>query len=297
MKIGKIFLLSSVALMAVACQDKKDGEPTPTPGADVCFGGELGENGVSRTIYGDEKTGEGGAYSFPINWIKEDKVFIISPQCREGMNKGTFTVSDYADCTKIYTNSFVKKTGTIQWGSTDADFYAIYPQHDTSDKAAYQKYTVEPVSNFSATNATFQLHMPETQLCSVEGTTPVMTSADMHACFMYAKETGVKNGTSPVTLQFHPLSTAIRFTLRGPSTSLATSTVTISKIRLIGPSGTALAGKFNVNLTGTTPVVTAAGENTNIVTIFAQYPNDAYLQLTNGQEIELNAFIIPQDGL
>ena len=94
MKIAKIFLLLSVALMAVACQDKKDGEPTPTPGADVCFGGELEDNAGSRTIYGGEVTGEGGAYSFPILWLNNDetvdKVFIASPQCREGFNSGTF---------------------------------------------------------------------------------------------------------------------------------------------------------------------------------------------------------------
>ncbi|MCF0187523.1 MAG: fimbrillin family protein, partial [Bacteroidaceae bacterium] len=292
--------------MAVACQDKKDSEPlpTPTPGADVCFGGELEENGVSRTIYGGEVTGEGGAYSFPILWVwnkdpkKNDQVFIASPQCPQNMNSGVFAVTQDAN-NRAYAGSFEKKSGTIQWGSTDADFYSIYPTRDGD-------FEVKTATGFSATNPTFELNMPSEQTCMVAGTTPVMTTADMYACFMYAKSLNVQNGTSPVKLKYTPFSTAIRFTLRGPDTQLSASTVDIERIRLIGPSGTALSGKFQVKLGGfdesgqpiNDPVVTpVSGATSNIVTVYARYANDAYLQLSNGQEIELNAFIIPQKGM
>ncbi|MCF0159855.1 MAG: hypothetical protein HUJ99_03615, partial [Bacteroidaceae bacterium] len=58
------------------------------------------------------------------------------------------------------------------------------------------------------------------------------------------------------------------------------------------------SGKFEVNLTNGTPVVTPVpGETSNIVTIYARYKNEAYLQLSSGQSVELNAFIIPQDGM
>ncbi|MCF0187470.1 MAG: fimbrillin family protein, partial [Bacteroidaceae bacterium] len=225
-----------------------------------------------------------------------DKVFIASPQCREGMNSGTFGVPSEADH-RNYAGSFIKESGAIQWGSTDADFYSIYPQRENESEEVeeYQDYEVKTVDGFSATNATFQLNMPVTQNCVVEGTTPVMKTADMDACFMYARHTGVENGTSPVTLQYKPLSTAIRFILRGPENA---GTVTVTRIRLIGPSGTALSGQFTVNLTGETPVVTpVSGHTSNIVTIYAKYANDAFLQLSNGQSIELNAFIIPQNGI
>ncbi|MCF0187528.1 MAG: hypothetical protein HUJ98_13710, partial [Bacteroidaceae bacterium] len=122
-----------------------------------------------------------------------------------------------------------------------------------------------------------------------------MTTADMNACFMYAKTTGVDNGTSPVKLGYKPLSTAIRFILRGPNTDQ--STVTVSRIRLIGPDNVALSGQFQVKLDGTTPVVTpVSGKTKNEVTIFAQYDNEAYLELATGQSVELNAFIIPING-
>ncbi|MCF0187546.1 MAG: fimbrillin family protein, partial [Bacteroidaceae bacterium] len=294
MKISKIFLLSSVALMAVACQDKKDEPkptptPTPTPGEDVCFGGQLDSNVGSRTIYGGEVT-EGDNYSFPIYWLKSDKVFIASPQCREGMNQGTFGLPSDADG-RDYAGSFIKESGAIQWGSTDADFYSIYPQlHD--------EWEVKTASDFSATNATFELNMPETQFCKVTAPSsgnPVMTTADMNACFMYARTTDVENGTSPVELQYNPLSTAIRFTLRGPN--VQGQSVIVSRIRLIGPDGAALSGKFQVNLTGSTPVVTASGNTSNIVNIYANDASGSYLKLSYGQSIELNAFIIPVDGL
>ena len=271
--------------MAVACQDKKDEPkptPTPTPGEDVCFGGELEENAESRTIYGEEVEGTGGAYSFPIKWLwyaddkDNDKVFIASPQCRADFNSGTFAVTEEAN-NKTYAGTFVKQSGAVQWGSTaTADFYSIYPQRDGN-------FEVKTASGFSATNATFELNMPATQTCIVEGATPVMTTADMWACFMYAKTPDVANGTTPVNLRYTPLSTAIRFTLRGPN--VQGQKVEVSRIRLIGPSDAALTGKFNVNLTNVNqieseghpiikPTVTpVSGETSNIVTVFARYKN------------------------
>ena len=295
MKITKILLLSSAVLMAVACNDSNTEEltttPTPTPGKDVNFGGNLSASDVTRTIYGDEVKGDGGAYSFPILWLKGDKVFIASPQCRENFREGTFAVPDDAN-NRDYAGSFNKEDGAVQWGnSSSADFYSIYPQRDGN-------YKVTTAPDFSASNASFVLNMPESQTCVVSATSasPVMKTADMNACFMYAKNAGVLNGTSSVNFGFNPLSTAIRFTLRG--SDVQGQTIFVTRIRLIGPSGAALSGKFKVNLNGNSPVVTPVpNETSNIVTIYARYDNEAYLQLSYNESIELNAFIMPVSGL
>ncbi|MCF0185713.1 MAG: hypothetical protein HUJ98_04390 [Bacteroidaceae bacterium] len=294
MKISKIFLLSSIAFIAIACQDKKDEpKPTPTPGEEVNFGGELVDYAGSRTIYGDEQDKTGNWY-FPILWLETDKVFISSPQCREDFNQGTFGVPSTADH-KEYAGSFIKESGAIQWGSTaTADFYSIYPQRNEAG------YEVKTSNDYSATNATFDLNMPETQFCDIAGANPTMTSADMRACFMYARTTDVDNGEPTVMLQYKPLSTAIRFTLRGPDPDLSSEDekVSVARIRLVAPSGTPLTGKFKVNLTGETPVVEAvSGQTSNVVTVYAQYSNGAYLELAKNQSIELNAFIIPVNNL
>ncbi|MCF0168691.1 MAG: fimbrillin family protein, partial [Bacteroidales bacterium] len=285
MKKRYIFVLLAAVLMAWGCQEEIDstkGKVVPTPGADVKFGASLAADVETKTIYGTESNN-----AFPILWLSGDQVFIASPQCRENSNEGTFSVPSEAN-NRDYAGSFTKVSGAVQWGATAADFYSIYPQREGA-------YEVKTASGFSATNATFELNMPSEQTCVVAGTTPVMTTADMNACFMYAKQAGVANGTSPVTLKYTPLSTAIRFKLQGPETA---GTLTISRIRLIGPSGAALSGQFQVKLDGNSPVVTpVSGKTSNIVTIFAQYEGGAYLQLSSGQSIELNAFIIPVSGL
>ncbi|MCF0159385.1 MAG: hypothetical protein HUJ99_01220 [Bacteroidaceae bacterium] len=283
MNLNKFFLLSSVALMAVACQDKKEAEFTPAnPGDEVDFGAALEDNGVSRTIYGPENPDE---HYFPINWYLGDQVFVASPDCNPGRSTGTYQVPNEAH-NQNYAGSLNKvgQTG-VQWGDKEtADFYSVYPQRTGDFEVT------------TTTGSSFNLNMPSVQTCLVEGTgsSLKMTTADMYACFMWARTPNVQRGQT-VNLRYKPLSTAIRFKLKGN----ANIPVTVTQIRLYGPTGTALSGKFSVDLSSGEAIVTpstTAGETSNMVTVFARDNNQNYLILNPGETIELNAFIIPQEA-
>ena len=84
------YLLGLSLLALVACnQENMPERPTPTPGAEVKFGASLNETGVTRTIYGKENTEKN---TFPIYWVKDDKVLVTSPQCLNGRNTAQYKV-------------------------------------------------------------------------------------------------------------------------------------------------------------------------------------------------------------
>ncbi len=169
----------------------------------------------------------------------------------------------------------------VQWGDdATADFYSVYP-----------------AAGATTTNHTsFNLKMPASQDNVIDAIN--VAKPDMDACFMWAKTTGVDNG-SDVNLAYHPLSTAIRFTIQGPDAATGGTNqdaAIIQKIVLHAP--VAIAGDFTVDLSGDTPKVTLGGNTSNEVVVSTYYGSTGgYLALAHGERIELNAFIIPQDGV
>lgn len=266
--------LSLLALGSCSQHEVSD-HPQPTPGEEVHFGGSLGTGKVTRTVYGEEAN-----HAFPIYWVQDDQVLITSPQCQTGRNTATYRVSvDGAQQASVSSLSKTAATG-VQWGESEtADFYSVYP-----------------ASGATVTGSKFSLTMPNVQRDQVEvGNT--LARADMNACFMVARTTGVPNGAD-VPLTYQPLSTALRFTLRGPSASLAgaESKVIISKVVL--RADVPIAGDFTVDLSGATPQVQAGDNTSREITLYTYYTaTGGYLTLATGESIELNAFIIPTDGI
>lgn len=270
------YLLGISLLALVACnQENMPERPTPTPGAEVKFGVSLNKTDVTRTIYGEENTVK---HTFPIYWVDGDKVLVTSPQCLNGRNTAQYKVSVRNNATQNYANS-LDKTGAVgvQWGQNPtANFYSVYP----ADKASVQ-------------GTTFSLTMPNVQRETLEpGDTKA--NADMNACFMKAVSEGVANGHD-VHLTYEPLSTAIRFTLRGPSSGVGQiSEVTIIKVVL--KADKPIAGDFTVDMS--TGTVTPGEKKYNEITLYTHYPStDGYLTLGMNKEVELNAFVIPYEGL
>ena len=273
------YLLGLSLLALVACnQENMPERPTPRPGAEVKFGASLNKTDVTRTIYGDEK-----GDAFPIYWVKDDKVLITSPQCLNGRNTAQYKVSVPPDKQQNYANS-LDKTGAagVQWGKADkADFYSVYP-----------------ADNASVQGTTFHLTMPNVQRETLEFRENGQKAyADMNACFMGAVSKGVANG-SDVNLTYTPLSTAIRFTLRGPSSGVGQiSEVTIIKVVL--KADKPIAGDFTVDMS--TGTVTPGEKKYNEITLYTHYPStDGYLTLgmnKENKEVELNAFVIPYKDL
>ncbi len=270
------YLLGLSLLALVACnQENMPERPTPTPGAEVKFGVSLNKNDVTRTIYGDENNN-----AFPIYWVQDDKVLVTSPQCLNGRNTAQYKVS-VKTATQNYATS-LNKTGAVgvQWGQDDtADFYSVYP----ADKA-------------SVIGTIFSLTMPNVQRDQVQLDNK-KAYADMNACFMGAVSKEVANG-SEVNLTYKPLSTAIRFTLRGPSASVGQtdSEVIISKVVL--KADQPIAGDFTVNMNTETPTVELGSNTYKEITLYTYYASTGcHLALRVGESVELNAFVIPHKNL
>lgn len=276
------YLLGLSLLALVACnQENMPERPTPTPGAEVKFGVSLNETGVTRTIYGKENTEKN---TFPIYWVKDDKVLVTSPQCLNGRNTAQYKVTVESDKQNYATS--LDKTGAVgvQWGQDKtADFYSVYP-----------------ADNASVQGTTFHLTMPNAQTDILKlGGRKSKAYADMNACFMGAVSKGVTNG-SEVNLTYTPLSTAIRFTLRGPSSAegQTDSEVIISQVVL--KADQPIAGDFTVDMsTGTeTPTVKPGEKKYNEITLYTHYAETGgYLTLGLNDEVELNAFVIPYENL
>lgn len=275
------YLLGLSMLALVACnQENMPERPTPTPGAEVKFGVSLNKTDVTRTIYGEENNNV-----FPIYWVNGDKVLVTSPQCLNGRNTAQYKVT--ANTTTQNYADRLDKTGAagVQWGKADkANFYSVYP----ADKASVQ-------------GTTFHLTMPNVQRETLEfRENGQKANADMNACFMKAVSEGVANGHD-VNLTYTPLSTAIRFTLRGPSAGVGqtNSEVTISKVVL--KADQTIAGDFTVDMNTMnteTPTVELGDKRYNEITLYAYYASTGgHLALRVGESVELNAFVIPHKEL
>lgn len=273
------YLLGLSLLALVACnQENMPERPTPTPGAEVKFGVSLNKNDVTRTIYGEENTVK---HTFPIYWVNGDKVLVTSPQCLNGRNTAQYKVSVPSDKQQNYANS-LDKTGAagVQWGKeATADFYSVYP-----------------ADNASVIGTTFSLTMPNVQRDILElGSNKAY--ADMNACFMGAVSKGVANGDD-VNLTYSPLSTAIRFTLHGPSAAegQTDSEVIISKVVL--KADQPIAGDFTVDMSTETPTVERGTNTYKEITLYTYYPETGgNLTLGLNDAVELNAFVIPYKEL
>ena len=280
MKTDK-FILGLSLLALVACSESEvTDRPEPTPGADVKFGVSLDKTDT-RTIYGDEDGNK-----FPIYWVQDDQVLVNSAQCLTGRQTGRYKISVDIE-TQNFASSMTKVGDAgVQWGdSATADFYSVYP----ADKASV------------LSEGKFKLTMPEVQRLKVEAPASGMelkSYPDMDACFMTAKKLRVANG-SDVLLHYTPLSTAVRFTLKASDQVTTSFTVSQIKLKAYDASGTAMpiTGDFTIDLTGNSPVVTKGANTSNEVVLYSYFENGAYLTMTPGQSVELNAFLIPLDNL
>ena len=271
MKTNKYFMIPLLAFLVCSCQDEEQASIQPATGEEVQFGVALEGNATSRTIYGEEANG-----AFPIYWVNGDQVIISSPQCvSSGYPSATYQVTTEG-ATQNYASS-LDKTGEIgvRWGDSEtADFYSVYPaSHATVG------------SNYS----TVTLTMPAQQDNGYDRNT-MTVQPDMNACFMYAATKGAVNG-STVNLSYKPLSTALRFTLTGPSSG----ETSINYIRIFAPTGTNINGTYSADLSNLDenglPTLTAT-RGLNYITFNVADENGTYLTLANGARIEVNAFLL-----
>lgn len=279
MKTKKYFIISALALLACSCQDEEQGGVQPTPGQDVQFGASL-EQSATRTIYGDEANN-----AFPINWVNGDEVVVFSPDCASngGVGKAIYKVNvgEENSGKQNYANS-LDKTGEIgvRWGNnTTGSFYSVYP--------ASSLY-----SEVGSDCKTLTLTMPAQQDNTFERTeSGIKAYPDMRACFMYAYTQNVSSGET-VNLKYKPISTAVRFKLQGPLNN-DNGPVTINYVRLYAPTGTNINGTFEfADVTDTSTGIPEPKRGLNYVTMNVADNDGAYLTLSAGESVELNAFLL-----
>ena len=278
MNTKKIFLMSALALLVCSCQEDEGTSIQPTPGEEVKFGGRLNASPMTRTIYGERESDGSG---FPIYWVNGDQVLVASPECanNNGIGSATYAISVEKEQQNYATS--MDKTGDagVQWGdNATAKFYSIYPASNNT------RFTQ------SLTSARLTV---TTQQNNTWNTVTNTVSPDMSACFMYAKTEDVLSG-DVVDLAYKPLSTAVRFTVRGP---MSGDPVTISYIRLYAPTGVALSGTFNVDFTqpgsDDMPVVSAIkGRTYNYASMNAASSTGAYLTLASGKSADVQLFFL-----
>lgn len=276
MKTKKYFIISFLAFLACSCQDEEQGSIQPTPGQDVQFGASL-EKTATRTIYGDKAND-----AFPIYWVNGDEIIVCSPECADegGVGSATYKVNVGENTTQNYATS-LDKTGEIgvRWGdNTIGNFYSFYPASRAVLGGDYKTMTVT---------------MPAQQDNNIvgeetaEGVKKIKVNPDMRACFMYAKQTA--NSGETVNLQYIPLSTAIRFTLEGPSSG----EVGVSYVRIYAPEGTVIDGSFTLDYSGTGKPALSTVNGRNYVTMNAADPvTKEYLTLGPNESAELCAFLL-----
>ena len=279
MKTKKYFMISALALLACSCQDEEQGGVQPTPGQEVQFGAAL-EQSESRTIYGDEVNN-----AFPINWVNGDEVVVFSPDCASNGGVGSaiykVNVGEENSGNQNYANS-LDKTGDIgvRWGdNTTGSFYSIYPASSLYTKVSSDCKTVT-------------LTMPAQQDNTFERTADggIKAYPDMRACFMYAYTQNVTSG-STVNLKYKPISTAIRFKLQGPLNN-DNGPVTINYVRLYAPTGTNINGTYEFKDVTDGSGIPEPKSGFNYITMNVADSDGAYLTLSAGESVELNAFLL-----
>lgn len=276
-------MLFVMAFAVASCAEDEiiENNNSGRPGGDVQFGLSLHN---SRTIYGPE-----GASSFPIYWSEGDKILVASPQCSNPTAEYGVTPKagqSYADA--------LTRTGDagVQWGSTDADFYSIYPSRGASWKT------------ISVDNVTANLNISSVQNANLVLEDGTYRAADMDNVIMYARTAGVKNGTT-VNLQYIPYSTVLEFQLK-----IAQNTdeqgnlsdwgsVKVMSMTLTAPKDKdkdiAIAGDFTLKFNGdNAPVITANGNNTNSIKM--EFATQPILDKTN-QTLKAKLALIPISGI
>ena len=222
------------AVLASSCKDMLNPEEIEkaNPGDEVVFGAALPGN--SKTVYGEETS-----TGFPIYWVNGDKVRVASPQCLSGRNTAEYVVT-VENANQNYATSLTK-TGDVgvQWGGAEsADFYSIYPS------SASTKLEV------NGEGVTTTLHVDATQFASTtdNGTSYYAQPAEMGNVVMYAKTTGVTNG-STVELHYVPFSTVLEFEITAPTEQILNkqTEITIQSLTLTPPMESKIAGDFTFN--------------------------------------------------
>lgn len=281
-RIYNYILISALAFIAVGCINEglEPDMPVTGSGNDVKFGLSFDES-KTRTIYGPEDNN-----AFPIYWADGDKVLVASPQC--AVTSAEYQVTPVSG--QSYAEALNKTGGAgVQWGSTDADFYSVYPSTNAS------------WSTLTADNVTAKLNIASEQSTNIVLSNGVYTAADMDNVIMYAQTNNVPNGET-VDLKYKPYSTMLEFELKignivdeqgNPTDEYGSAK--IMSLTLTAPEGTNITGDFSLKFNGNdAPTIQAVDNNSNSISM--HFTTTPLLNETN-KTLKIKLAMIPLSGV
>lgn len=279
-------LLAVMAFATVGCLGELNTDiPSAESGDEVQFGLSL-PSSMTRTTYGD-KNGTG----YPIYWVDGDKVQVYSPQCLDGRNDAEYKVSVESSNQNYATSLTPTGASGVQWGDQPAMFYSVYPSG---------KYTI---SDDGATIQNLRINFSdEFEVTHGEQGSNVVTPKGAD-CLMFAKTPAPVDPRTQVNLSYSPMATSVIITLQGPSTDSEVQNITIQSIKLIAPSGTFIAGSFNVKFDDKSGKYVHTGwvdgaEKSNIITVQVyDKATSAFHVIEGGETLQIPIFLAPIAGL
>ena len=248
MKKYSYFAIALATFSVISCQKEKDIHPV---GSKIVFTAatEYKNGNDTRTQYSGDGVYSGTALAYErIDWIDGDQIKIMY-KYDNGTSSANYDIDD--STISVDTGSAKKSNASIdvasgssalQWATGGTHkFYGLYP----SNGGTLSTTTVESALVGQAAN----LSIPATQsvvLCSDSGANNgKYLPEDMSYAYMVAyKDMGNTQGT--VNLPFTPVVNAIEFQLKLPDDRPSR---TVSQVKL-SHGTTALAGSFDVNITG-----------------------------------------------
>lgn len=326
MKTNMIYV-AVVALMAMACVEENFKQPNPFEGDEVLFSATLTKEPVTRTIYGEEvkyqldedgnvvldENGNEIELTSPemvVNWVHGDKIKVWASEIAS-RNEAEYSVNTNNQVQNYAVS--LDKTGDygIQWGTeTSSDFCAIYPSDNVSKFEKSGDVIIASTSiNATQNNVFAAVKDANGDVIGWDGThfgndaaNPSMQNAIMFARTEDATPVDDNGNPKQVNLHFKPYTTVLKFRFLGYTSNLTDPTVYIQNITVKAPEGVAIAGDFNLGISGTgadaaatatlqTEAGKSASDSIRVTTIL---PGGTYIPLKAGQYVDFNVYTIPQ---
>lgn len=323
-----VIYITTVALMVMACVEENFKQPNPFEGDEVLFSATLTKEPVTRTIYGEEvkyQLDENGEFvldengnkieltspEMVVNWVHGDKIKVWASEIAS-RNEAEYSVNTNNQ-EQNYAVS-LDKTGDygIQWGTeTSSDFCAIYPSDNVSKFEKNGDAIIASTSiNATQNNVFAAVKDANGNIIGWNGThfgndaaNPSMQNAIMFARTEDATPVDDNGNPKQVNLHFKPYTTVLKFRFLGYTSNLTDPTVYIQNITVKAPEGVAIAGDFNLGISGTGADAAAtatlpteeegksASDSIRVTTIL---PGGTYIPLKDGQYVDFNVYTIPQ---
>lgn len=303
MKLSFASLLGAVALMA-GCTDDDLVKPI-VRGEGVQFGAsasfEAGnDNRGSRTVYGDVIDDGNGNKRIQLNWVQgEDIIDIAYPEAAQSKLVAYDVLDEEhaTDNTKSVANTLgvhAGQAGGLQWGTPTNGvhhFYAVYPSKQMFGENDQAKI----VMNSEGLTG----YMPNAQdpkAKTGDATNGWVLQPDMRYAYMVATTNHAETAGANVSLDFHPLVTALEFSIKAEYVNANLTTndaITLQGIQLTSTDGN-ICGSFNYKFQNN-PNYTVTDNNPQGATSFDQI----YMNVPDGAKMVRNTtmdftfFIVP----